>query len=269
MSSPVHTKLRSLSSVAPALCLLMLSLAIVPAAFGARAASRTTPITAFQPGETLTYDVSWSSVVKAGTAVMEVKEEKTAEGKLLRLILNSRTEGVLGKLYPLGDTVQSVFDPQMMESLSYSLKANRKGRMKHRETVFDHRLKTATTTVNDGPPETLSIPDPAQDSLSAVYYLRTREDLASGGTVTFNVFDSGTTTSVEVKTVGKETVKTPAGEFSTIKVSAHKGLFMSEGEILIWFTDDSRRVPVLIKSTISVGSLIFTLRDLKPGLAAP
>ena len=34
---------------------------------------------AFVSGERLTYVVSWSKILKAGTASMEVKEEKTAE----------------------------------------------------------------------------------------------------------------------------------------------------------------------------------------------
>jgi hypothetical protein len=36
---------------------------------------------AFFSGEKLTYVISWSNVLKAGTAVMEVKEEKTPEGR--------------------------------------------------------------------------------------------------------------------------------------------------------------------------------------------
>lgn len=40
---------------------------------------------------------------------------------------------------------------------------------------------------------------------------------------------------------------------------------MNKGEIFIWLTDDSRRVPVLMKSTISIGSIMTTLTKMKPG----
>jgi hypothetical protein len=124
------------------------------------------------------------------------------------------------------------------------------------------------STVNDDPPETVAIPDRVQDSLSALYYLRTREELAGGKAITFEVCDRGKTWSVEVQVLGREKVKTRAGEFATIKVKAHRGIFMSDGEIFIWLTDDSRKVPVLIKSTVSIGSLEFILTDMKPGDAA-
>ena len=61
---------------------------------------------------------------------------------------------------------------------------------------------------------------------------------------------------------------TPAGEFATIKFSTfpkYEGAFMNKGEILVWLTDDSRRVPVLMKSTISTGSIVSTLTRREPG----
>jgi hypothetical protein len=40
---------------------------------------------------------------------------------------------------------------------------------------------------------------------------------------------------------------------------------MSDGEIFIWLTDDARKIPVLIRSTLKVGTIVFTLTDMKPG----
>jgi hypothetical protein len=107
-----------------------------------------------------------------------------------------------------------------------------------------------------------------QDTLSALYYLRTREDFIADKPITMEVFYSDKSWPVEVRTVGREKVITPAGEFDTIKVRAYKGLFMSEGDIFIWLTDDSRKIPVLIKSTVKIGSLVFTLKDMKPEIEA-
>lgn len=198
---------------------------------------------------------------------MEVKEEQVPDRReALRFIVTSRTTGMMGRLYPLGDTVESVFDPQTMQSLSYNLTASRGRTTKRRRLVFDHARKTAVSTVNDDPPETAAITGPVQDSLSALYYLRTREDFIAGKAITFEVFDSGKTWSVAVQTVAREKVKTPAGEFSAIKIKAYKGLFMSEGEIYIWLTDDSLKVPVLIRSTISIGTIVFTLTGMTQGV---
>jgi hypothetical protein len=43
---------------------------------------------------------------------------------------------------------------------------------------------------------------------------------------------------------------------------------MNKGEIFIWLTDDIRKIPVLMKSTISIGSIVTTLTDMKLGEVA-
>jgi hypothetical protein len=257
-----------------ALCSLVLGLTLVPGAFSEEertAASLPSPIRAFQPGETLTYAVSWSKIITAGTAVMEVKGERLSDGReVLRFIVMGRSTGLVDKLYRVNDTVQSVFDPLTMQSLSYSIKESYGKRKRRRELVFDRARTRAVSRLNDDPPETFDIPEQAQDVLSLLYYLRTREDFTIGNAMVIEVHDSGKNWSVEIHTLGREKVKTRAGEFPTIKIRTyprHEGVFMNKGVVYIWLTDDSRKVPVLMKSTLKVGSFVFTLTDMKPGNA--
>jgi hypothetical protein len=162
---------------------------------------------AFQPGETLTYEASWSETVKIGTAVMAVNVERLADGReVLRLTSTSRTEGVVGKLYPLGDTVQSIFDPVSMQSLSFSLRETQGKKLRRRVLTFDHVKRQAVVQINDDPLKTFSIPDHVQDNLSSIYYLRTRENFTASKLITFETFDSEQTWTVEVQTVGREKV---------------------------------------------------------------
>jgi hypothetical protein len=252
-----------------ALGFLLFGLAPVPVAFSVEktlAASLPPRIQAFQPGESLTYDVSWSNRVKAGSAVMEVKGERLPNGReVLRFVVTSRTVGAVGKLYPLGDSVQSVFDPSIMQSLSYSLRESHGRKTRRKDMAFDHVNRTVTIQLNNDPLKTQAIPDRVQDNLSSLYYLRTREDFIIGKPITFEAFDSGNSVAVEVQTLGREQVNTPAGAFATIKVRAYKGLFMSDGEIFVWLTDDARKVPVLIQGRLKIGTIVFTLAELKPG----
>ena len=232
-------------------------------------ASSTLFLQAFQPGEKLTYDVSWSRVVSAGTAVMEVKEETLMNGKAaLKFIVTGRSAGLVDKIFPVYDTVESVFDPSIMESLSYSLRQSHGKRKVRRELFFDHARKKAVSTLNDDAPVNTDIPDQVQDALSSLYYLRTVEDFSVGKVITVNVFAGEKNWSIEVHTLGREKVRTPAGEFAAIKVKTHpkyEGVFLNKGEVFIWLTDDNRKVPVLMKSTITVGSFVFTLTDMRPG----
>jgi uncharacterized protein DUF3108 len=260
---------RQAVGVSAVLYFSLIGLVTSPRAFGAEQQPAVSPapqIKAFQPGEKLTYIATWSDTVKMGTAVMEVKAETLSDGReALRLVSTSRTEGAVGSLYPLGDTIQSVFDPAIMQTLSFSLRETQGKKLRRRSFVFDHEHKTVTVGKNDDPVKTFPIPDQVQDNLSSIYYLRTREDFTVGNTIKFETFDGEKSWVIEVQVLGREKVKTPAGEFDTIKVKAYKGFLMSEGEILIWLTDDVRKIPVVIKSKIKIGSVMFNLKELKTG----
>jgi hypothetical protein len=262
------------SGIAMALCFLTLGLMLAPRVISADERTTASPprIQAFKPGETLTYQISWSDIVTAGTAVMEVKEETLPNGKkVFRFIATSRSVGVVDKVYPVKDKVQSLFDPQSMQSLSFNLNENHGKRKRVRTLTFDHTARTVVSTLNNDPPKTMTIPDQIQDALSSLFYLRTMEDFTTGKSHVINVYDSGKNWSVDVITLGREKVKTPAGEFATIKVKTfprYEGVFMNKGEIFIWLTDDSRKIPVLMKSTISIGSIMTTLTDMKLGEVA-
>ncbi len=120
--------------------------------------------------------------------------------------------------------------------------------------------------LNEDPPENLTIPDEVQDGLSALYYLRMQDDFTIGKHFDINVLDSGKIWSVEIYTLSREKVTTPAGKFDTIKVKTYpkyKGTFQNKGEVFIWLTDDSRKIPVLMKSKLAFGSFVFTLTNIK------
>jgi hypothetical protein len=116
------------------------------------------------------------------------------------------------------------------------------------------------------------VPERVQDALSSLYYLRTRSDLIVGKPIVVDVHDSGKTWAVEIQTLGREKITTPAGEFDTVKIITpprYEGVFMNRGEITIWLTNDARRVPVLMKSTISIGSIVATLTEIESGKVNP
>jgi hypothetical protein len=121
--------------------------------------------------------------------------------------------------------------------------------------------------LNDDKPETLMVPENALDGLTLLYALRMRDDFTEGRTFTLPVYDSGKNWSVEIHTLGRERITTPAGEFSTIRIKTYptyQGEFMNKGVVFIWLTDDARKIPVLAKSTLKVGSFVITLTAIKP-----
>jgi len=226
-------------------------------------------IQAFHPGETLAYDVSWSGMFSAGTVTMTVETEKLSGGReVLRFVVQGRTHGLMDKVFPVNDAVQSLFDPLLMQSRSYSLKESYGKKKRLRATEFDHATRTAVCRLNEDPPETLAIPDPVQDGLSLLYFLRTKEDLATGRNMDIDVVDSGKNWTIEVSVLAREKVTTAAGEFDTIKIRTHPtgtGASEKKREAFLWLTDDSRKIPVLMKSTLKVGSFVLELVAMRPG----
>ncbi|MGC1456356.1 MAG: DUF3108 domain-containing protein [Nitrospirota bacterium] len=255
-----------------AVCSLALGFMLLPGTSGAEeqtAVAVHPRIEALQPGEILTYDITWSNIITAGTATTEIKEGTLPDGKkVLMFIVTTHSAGLVDTFYRVDDRLQSVFDPGIMQSLTFNLNENHGKRKRHRELVFDHVKNTVISTLNEDPPETFAIPDHTQDALSSLYYLRTRDDFIVGKPIIIQVHDSGKNWSVEVHTLGRERVTTPAGTFATIKVRTfpkYEGVFMNKGEIFIWLTDDSRKVPVLMKSTIAIGSIVSTLTKRETG----
>jgi hypothetical protein len=137
---------------------------------------------------------------------------------------------------------------------------------------YDRAKGTVQVSVNNGTPKIYPVPDRIQDALSSLYYVRTRDDFINGKEIVVDVHDGDKTYAVEVHVMDKEQVKTPAGKFDTIKVKTYpkyEGVFMHKGEIYMWLTDDARKIPVLMKSEISIGSIMATLVDMQEGKDQP
>ncbi len=223
---------------------------------------------AFHAGEVLTYDISWSHVFSAGTVTTSVEKVRLAEGRdAFRFVVTGHSTGVVDKVFTVDDRIESVYDPLLMQSLSYSLKESYGRRKRVRVMEFDPAQRTVATRLNEDPAETLTAPKHVQDSLSAFYYLRTT-DLVVGRHIDIEVVDGDKNWLIEVYVLGKETITTPAGSFATLKVRTHplyKGVFMNKGEVYAWLTDDPRKIPVLMKGKIKVGSFVFTLTHMDMG----
>jgi hypothetical protein len=223
---------------------------------------------AFFAGERLTYLISWSNIIDAGTAVLEVREEKQTDGKkVYRLVSTARSSGLVSKFYKVDDTIESIVDSEHLYSLSYRLDQSHGKRKKKREMTFNQSKGTVVVDA-DGRQDTYSTPPGILDPLSSLYYVRTLQDFIVGKPFFVAVHDDDKNWAVEVQTIGREKIKTSFGKFNTIKVKTYpryEGVFQHKGEIYIWLTDDERKIPVLMKSEISIGSIMATLVAMQAG----
>ncbi len=223
----------------------------------------------FKAGETLTYDVGWSSFVTAGTATVSVKEKKPSYGSTAYYIVaEGRPTPLVSKLYTLyykADTLLDTFSLLPQRGSLYSEEGTRK-RMK--TTVFDQARKQATYQVETRTlvKKDVAIPGFTQDALSAVYVLRSIP-FKAGEKFNMPVSDNGNVYRVQMQVGAIEPVKTGLGVIQGLRITpvvsgpdktAPRGL-------AIWFSDDARRLPLKMEAQLLVGKFTVTLRQVTGG----
>jgi hypothetical protein len=111
------------------------------------------------------------------------------------------------------------------------------------------------------------IPSGALDEISYLYLARLLP-LEVGQRYEFERYfkEDGNPATVEV--LRREEIRVPAGRFKTIVLRpeiATDGMFGEGGEAEVYVTDDERRIPVRLKTSLSVGSGNMYLTGYDPG----
>src|SRR4051794_29953429 len=102
-----------------------------------RAASVERPVP-FKVGETLTYDVSWSALITAGTAVVGVKEKRPSHNSTAYYIVaEGRPTTLLSRLYPVYYKLDTLLDTFTLLPQRASLYSQEGTRRSVRTTIFD------------------------------------------------------------------------------------------------------------------------------------
>lgn len=217
----------------------------------------------FRAGERLRFSVQYGPI-KAGSAWLEVPEMGDYEGhRTYVLVARAESNSFFSRFYRVKNRIESRWDADGRYSLRYA-ENRREG--KHRaesEIVFDPDRGEAR--YHDG--QVYPTPPQVQDALSSFYFTRFQA-LPLGGSVVFDYHASRKSMPLEVKVLGRERVKTPAGTFETVAIEPMLkagGIFKNKGRLVIWLTDDERRMPVMMKSKVAIGSISVILQEAKSG----
>lgn len=117
------------------------------------------------------------------------------------------------------------------------------------------------------------IPEYVHDIVSAFFYVRTLDigSMRKDTIFYLNNFFDDTTNTLGVKVLGRQTIEVDAGKFRCIVIEplvVKGGLFKSEGQILIWLSDDERKIPVKVATRIPIGYVTSELTGYS-GLRGP
>lgn len=234
-----------------------------PPAAKAAAAKKEMPVP-FKTGETLEYDIGWSSFVTAGNATITVKEKKPSYGSTAYYIVaEGRPTPLVSKLYTLYYKADTLLDTYSLLPQRGSLYSEEGKRHRMKTTVFNQAAKKATYEIQTSTvfKKDLVIPGFTQDALSAIYVLRSIP-FKPGEKFNMPVSDNGNIYKVQMQVGAVEPVKTGMGTINGLKITpvitgpdkdSPRGL-------ALWISDDVRRLPLKMEAQLMVGKFTVTLQ---------
>jgi hypothetical protein len=258
----------------------MLTAAILVAAAGHATATDTlkpvpASIESFIPwiGEKIDFHVSFG-VIPAGKAQLQVIDTVTVDGHLtLHAMSSARSAKAFDVVFKVRDTVETWFDADSIYSLRFRKKL-REGRYRDEKVViFDQKEKKVHWWDDGQEKPTISVEPRMQDVLSAGYKARFLP-FAEGDTFFIKTHDVDKTYDLMVVVHRKETVETLAGKFECFKIEPvlkSGGLFQKEksARVFVWVTTDVRRIPVMMQSKVSFGSITAQMESYTPPRSSP
>ena len=198
--------------------------------------------------------------VKAGQAWAEVK---AGDAGTLHIRGGAKNADWYGRFYTIDDLVRSQWDPSGPGSLSYTTRF-REGSF-HQDQVMDiaadgirvERSQRFDTGWRSWVDEYPGPGGPVEDPTTAFFRLRLLP-LVSGEVYSFPVFSGKETWELRVEVEPRTRLETALGELEVIPVrlfTKHQGDLEQKGRIVLYLSDDERRVPVRAILQTNVGPI--------------
>lgn len=215
---------------------------------------------AWMPGEKLNYRVHYG-FVNAGLIEMKIEESLVEISGRQVYHINAKGNSVSGFdwIYKVRDHFQTYVDEQAIQPLQF-VKRMEEGTYKDSDFVlFNYKTKKISSKKGNK-----DMPKDVQDVISAIYYARTLniKNAKKGDIFPLNVYLDGEVFNLNIKYMGKETLKTDIGKVHAVKfipqVVADR-IFKDNNALELWVSDDENKVPLRVKAELLVGSVKIDL----------
>jgi hypothetical protein len=229
------------------------------------------PVTQAQPAvparETLHYSVEWR-MIEAGRIRVNLHpaEVRGEQGREVDLRLQS--VGLVSRMYRVDNQYRVSLAGEYCAADVFAV--SHEGR-RHRETriTFDPVERKASYHEQDLAKNTvvlqkeISTPPCTHDVIGGLFALREKR-IELGQSIQMPVSDGKKSVMARVEAQERETIRTKAGTFRTVRYEAYlfNGvLYGRKGRLQIWITDDDRRLPVQFRFRLgfTVGTLTIEL----------
>jgi hypothetical protein len=231
----------------------------------------TLPLSALPARESLSFNVEWRMITAGRTNLTWSTEKSGYKGQLQVF-----TSGLVSRLFRVND----VYDVEGTSGLcarQIHLQAEEGG--KKRDTVvrwtgnkskYVERDLIKNEVVLD---RELDVPSCVHDILAALQKLRETPDLKPGQSFQLPISDGKKFVQARVDVQQKERIASKLGTFDTTRLEAflfNDVLFKRDARLLIWLSDDPRRLPVQVQIRLRfhIGTVTFQLDKVEPSLGA-
>jgi len=238
---------------------------VCPAAHDACASGN--PVFPFTPGEKLRYNVYWLGI-KAAEATLEILPMTSVDGVAAwHFSMTAHTTPLVAAIYPVHERMDAWAQADMSRSLRYTENKRKRSTLKHVSIFFDWTAQKAHGVKNEKR-YLVDLRPGAFDPLSIFYFFRMQE-LHENLELTRPVADRKRCMIAVANVRGRQKVNIGDQNWDTWLVEPDlrriEGVFKKDpgARLQIWVSADERRIPVMVKSKISVGAFTAELAPLQ------
>jgi hypothetical protein len=227
--------------------------------------------TAVRPGETLVFDASYN-MSGLGTKLAEVtlstETVKTSKSTLMHLRCSAATFAKWDSFFKIRDLYESYVNPITLAPSLYKRNISEGGYEKEEKYVYrPSTKKISTTKIRKGKKEegTITYKNGIDDVVTSLFKIRNTDfsKMKVNDRKSLIILFDAKEIPVSLKYLGKETIKAgPLGNKTCYKmsISAATDKLTGKDKNLVWFTADDRKVPVMMRFSIPVGTGELTLK---------
>lgn len=228
----------------------------------------------FRVGEKLTFAISYFRVV-AGTLELEVMPFVLVNGvKSYHFQIRIKSNDFFAKFYTVDDVADTYVEYETLRPFNHTIDIKESKQLASIRSVYDWKENKGSywqKRINDKGEEKKEyhwdLAPYQQNVVSALFYVRNFA-LKVGKKLAFNVADEDKNVIFRGEVIKKEALSTDVGTLNTVVLRPQfevAGIFKPMGEILIWFTDDDRKMVVRIESKIRIGTLVAKIKSIEKG----
>jgi len=215
-------------------------------------------------GEKLVFAGSYNMsglMTQLAQVTLSTDRVSTAKNSYLHLNCELETFAKWDKFFKIRDLYESYVDPITLKPSLYKRSIDEGGWTKKEKYIFKGNSVTSTSKTKNSPETitTFTIGGATQDVVSIMYKLRTMDlsKMKIGQSQAFIIVFDEKQVPVTVKLLGNETVS--AGNLGAkncykLSIGAKTEVLKGKDKNLIYLTADAKKIPVLMKFSIPVGT---------------